>query len=203
MTRVAALVCCLVAVCGLAGCGPDPARPDPGYESFAVSGFSLVDQSGEPADASILDGRYTVLAFFFANCPIYCPAMGQTMLRVQRESSGDHIRLLSISVDGDHDTPEVIDAYAAALGADPARWRFLTGDRDHVRSLAEDQLKLGVTYDASRQVSLADGSSMDFIDHPTRLILIGPDRGVLGMYSYAREDEIDLLIDRLGRLGAP
>lgn len=203
MMRTALLLCCLFIGPGLTGCGPDPARPDPGYESFAVTGFSLIDQRGEPADASILDGQYTVLTFFFANCPIYCPAMGQTMLRVQRETGGDHIRLLSISVDGDHDTPEVINAYASALGADPTRWRFLTGDREHVRSLAEDQLKLGMTYDESRQVSLADGSSMDFIDHPTRLILISPDRGVLGMYSYSREDEIDLLIDRLGRLRAP
>lgn len=185
---------------GLVGCGPDAATPDPGFESFRVDGFSLVDAQGEPADASILDGRYTVLDFFFTSCPIYCPAMGQVMLRVQRATEGTGVRLLSVSVDGEHDTPEVIARYADALGADPERWAFLTGEPDEVRSLSERQLKLGIQVNPDQQVTAPDGEPMDFIDHPTRLILIGPDRQVLGMYSYMRDDEIDRLIRRLDRL---
>ncbi len=180
-------------------CGPDPTIPDPGYEDFIITGFSLIDQNGRPVDQSILDGHYTVLDFFFTNCPIYCPVMGQVMKRVQDETTG--VRLLSISVDGTHDTPEIISAYAKSLGADPERWRFLTGDPQKVHSLVENQLKLGIKIDQGRQVSTQNGEKMDFIDHPTRLILVGPDRHVLGMYSYTREDEIDLLIKRLHRLG--
>lgn len=194
MPRLVLLLLALV----LPACGVDYARPDPGYETFAITDFALVDEQGRPADASILDGRYTVVDFFFTNCPIYCPAMGQTMLRVQRETRGVH--LLSISVDGDNDTPEVLAEYARSLGADPARWRFLTGDPDEARAIAERQLALGISINPAQQVALPDGSTMDFIDHPTRLILIGPDRRVLGMYSYARDDEIDLLIQRLRRL---
>ncbi len=188
-----ALLCLAVA------CSPDPTIPDPGYEDFIVTGFSLVGEDGRPVDQSILDGHYTVLDFFFTNCPIYCPVMGQVMKRVQDETTG--ARLLSISVDGAHDTPEIISAYARSLGADPARWRFLTGDPAEVRSLVEKQLKLGIRIDDSRRVSTRNGAEMDFIDHPTRLILVGPDRRVLGMYSYTREDEIDLLIKRLRRIG--
>jgi protein SCO1/2 len=36
--------------------------------------------------------------------------------------------LVTISFDPAHDTPEVLRAYAQAVGADPARWRFATGD---------------------------------------------------------------------------
>ncbi|MBZ0171962.1 MAG: SCO family protein, partial [Phycisphaerales bacterium] len=197
------LVSLLLASCTREASDPDPTSPDPGYESFAVTDFALTDQNGEPADATILDGRYTVLDFFFTNCPIYCPAMSQVMLHVQRETEGSGVRFLSISVDGEHDTPEVIAAYAEELGADPDRWRFLTGDPEHVRSIAEGQLYLGITYDPTRPVTLGDGSSMDFIDHPTRLVLIGPDRRVLGTYSYARKDEVDLLIERIRRLHTP
>ncbi len=184
-------------------CGPDYAAPDPGYENFRVTGFELVDEKGGPVDASILDNRFTVLDFFFTNCPIYCPTMGAVMRRVQDATQGDHIRLLSISVDGVNDTPDAIARYARDLGADPARWTFLTGPPERTRALAEEQLKLGVTINKGQQVALPSGGTMDFIDHPTRLILIGPDRRVLGMYSYAREDEIQLLIQRLRRLPAP
>lgn len=190
----------------LAACspgGPDPARADPGYEDFAITAFSLTDQDGQPADAAILDGHYTVLDFYFTNCPIYCPVMSQIMKRVQRETEGTDIRLLSISVDGEHDTPEVISAYANELGAEPRRWRFLTGDPGEVQSLCEKQLKLGLRADPAQTVKLDGGKEMAFIDHPTRFILVGPDRHVLGMYSYAREDEIDLLIKRLHALPTP
>jgi len=84
-----------------------------------------------------------VLDFIFTNCPIYCPAMGEVMRRVQDETADSDARLLSISVDGENDTPEVLAAYAEALGADPARWPFLTGNPEGVKSLAEHQLMLG------------------------------------------------------------
>jgi cytochrome oxidase Cu insertion factor (SCO1/SenC/PrrC family) len=200
------VVAALLALVGAAlvvrlGAGPDPRVPDPGYGSFEVTGFDLIDQDGEPVDESILEGRFTVMDFFFTNCPIYCPVMGQTMRRVQDATEGTGIRLLSVSVDGERDTPGVISAYGSSLGADPERWRFVTGDPAEVKRLAEEQLKLGLEPDPSRRVELGDGSSMDFIDHPTRLVLIGPERRVLGMYSYASEDEIELLIERLRAIG--
>ena len=148
----------------------------------------------------ILNGHYTVLDFIFTNCPIYCPSMAVVMQRVQDATAGSDARLLSISVDGEHDTPEVLDAYADAIDADRSRWSFLTGDPGAVHALCEEQLLLGISVDSSRQVAVRDGSEMDFIDHPTRLILVGPDRQVLGMYSYQDPGAIDALIARLRAL---
>lgn len=199
-----ALLTLVAMVClAAASCGRTPADPDPGYEDFRVDSFALTDQTGAPVDQSILDGEHTVVAFIFTNCPIYCPAMGQVMLRVQRDTADTDARLLSISVDGTNDTPEVLAAYADNLGADTDRWPFLTGDPDAVRSLCEDQLKLGIAVNPNHPITLPDGKTMDFIDHPTRLVLVGPDRQVLGMYSYARPEEIDRLVARLRRLARP
>jgi cytochrome oxidase Cu insertion factor (SCO1/SenC/PrrC family) len=197
MTRLITLTLTLLL---LTSCARTPADPDPGYEDFRVESFDLIDTEGEPTDETILDSRYTVVDFIFTNCPIYCPAMGAVMRRVQDETANTDARLLSISVDGTNDTPEVLAAYAESLGADTSRWTFLTGDRAHVKALAEQQLYLGVDTDPTRPVTLADGSTMDFIEHPTRLVLVGPDRQVLGMYSYARSEEIDRLIQRVRRI---
>jgi protein SCO1/2 len=181
----------------LTSCGPDLTEPDFGYEDIRVESFDLIDTAGQPADETILDGRYTVVDFIFTNCPIYCPTMAVAMRRVQEQTWDTDARLLSISVDGVNDTPEVLDEYADAIGADRDRWTFLTGDREAVASLCEDQFKLGVSIDASRPIQTKAGETMDFIDHPTRLILVGPDRQVLGTYSYNDPAQIDALIDRL------
>ena len=181
----------------LAACGTDLTQPDAGYEDFRVESFDLIDTTSQPADETILDGRYTVIDFIFTNCPIYCPAMAVTMKRVQEQTWDTDARLLSISVDGVNDTPEVLDEYANAIGADRDRWTFLTGDRDTVARLCEDQFKLGVSIDTSRPIQTKAGEMMDFIDHPTRLILVGPDRQILGTYSYNDPAQIDTLIDRV------
>lgn len=187
----------------LTACGPDLSKPDPGYETFRVDSFSLTDRHGLPADQTILDGHYTVVDFFFTNCPIYCPGMSAVMKRVQVETQNTDARLLSISVDGTNDTPKVIDDYADSLGADPDRWAFLTGDRETVRSLCEQQFKLGISIDPSRKIATATGGTMDFVDHSTRLILVGPDRQLLGMYSYTDEEQISTLIARIRKLAKP
>jgi protein SCO1/2 len=194
-----ACLACLLLVLA-ASCGRDLAEPDPGYESIRVDSFELVDTAGKPVDASILDGRYTVVDFIFTNCPIYCPTMAVVMKRVQDATADTGVRLLSISVDGENDTPEVLDEYADAIGADRSRWTFLTGDREETRRIAEEQLLLGIRVDPTNRVPTRDGGTMDFIDHPTRLVLIGPDRGVLGMYSYQDDAAIDTLIARLRRI---
>ncbi len=47
-----------------------------------------------------------------------------------------HVRLVSISVDPERDTPEVLSRYAERYKADPDRWLFLTGKKGDIRRLA-------------------------------------------------------------------
>jgi protein SCO1/2 len=56
------------------------------------------------------------------------------------------VQLASVSFDPVTDTPAVLKAHAAALGADPARWTFLTGDRDTIDQFAA---RFGVSLDRS------------------------------------------------------
>jgi protein SCO1/2 len=51
--------------------------------------------------------------------------------------------LLTVTVDPEHDTPAVLAQYASHAGADPKRWKFLTGDPKTVAGVAE---RFGVLY---------------------------------------------------------
>jgi len=165
----------------------DPLRPHPDLAGLAIPPFELVDQSGQQADQSLLDGRVTIVDFIFTNCPFACPGMTGQMLRLQDKLAGTGARFLSVSVDPERDTPERLAEYADRNGIDTSRWPLLTGPFETVRRVVREGLKFAVGPDDSRMITLPDGSRMANIMHPPHLILVGPQRRVLGLYPYSEE----------------
>lgn len=175
------------------GPGPVVIQPDPSVAGLRIPEFALTDQSGQPRTHEMLDGRVTILDFIFTNCPFACPMMTGAMVELSAGLEGTPVRQLSISVDPERDTPEKLRQYAANNDADPDRWTFLTGDAAEVERIVRDGLQFAIGPDESRPVVLPDGSTMSNIIHPTRLILVGPDRRVLGMYDPNRDEDMRAL----------
>ncbi len=172
--------------------------PEPLGE-LSIPEFNLVDQDGKPADQSIFDGRVTVLSFVFTHCVLVCPMLTGRMYEQYENLAGTSVRFVSISVDPANDTPERLRQYAAAFGVDHSRWRFLTGDAATIRRIASESLKFDVSDDPdeSNRITLPDGESMANIRHPDRMILVGPDRRLIGLYSPNFEDDRAALTARL------
>ncbi|HQX05610.1 MAG TPA: SCO family protein [Zoogloea sp.] len=79
------------------------------------------------ADA-IDDGRPVLLNFIYTSCTAICPPMTRIFAEVQ-ESLGDdrpRVRLVSVSIDPEQDTPRRLRDYARQFGATEP-WLFLTG----------------------------------------------------------------------------
>ncbi len=167
---------------GSPGGAGDQDAPSAALAAMKIPKFSLVDQNGKPFSRDDLRDRLTILAFTFTNCPTACPVMHSLLIRLQREITSLPVRIVSITVDPAHDTPEVLKTHAQRLGADPKIWLFLTGDvasiHDIVRSLG-----FALTEDAGTPITRSDGSAMTNIVHPTKLLLIGPNVDVLAMES--------------------
>lgn len=72
-----------------------------------------------------------VLNFIFTTCGAICPVMSATFSRVQAAlgPERDAVRMLSISIDPEEDTPAALKAYAGKYGAGP-QWQMLTGSLD-------------------------------------------------------------------------
>ncbi|MBI3456640.1 MAG: SCO family protein [Candidatus Rokubacteria bacterium] len=131
-------------------------------ESLAVYGsvpdFALVERSGRRITRVDLLGTVWVVNFVYTECTETCPLQTANMARLQADfTSAPDLRLVSISVDPDHDTPEILRAYAERFGADPERWLFLTGPREAIYRLAIDGFRLGVT-DLGRTAGTARGA---------------------------------------------
>lgn len=166
---------------------------------LAVPEFELTNQDGQTVTQTVFDGHATVTAFVFTNCTLACPIITGRMTSVYEQAKGLNVRFVSISVDPENDTPEALKAYASRFGIDHRQWTFLTGDRQTTERIATDGLKFAISDDPNDAniIALPDGSSMRNIQHPTKLILIGPDRSVIGIYDPYLQSDLDLLLSRL------
>ena len=108
-------------------------------------GFGLTDIHGERVTNETLRGKIVLYSFTYTHCERDCPRLMEKMVEVwQRMDEVDlgemEVELVTISIDPERDTPEVMAQYAAGLGVPETFaegqpvWHFLTGDDpDRVR----------------------------------------------------------------------
>jgi protein SCO1/2 len=85
----------------------------------------------------VMKGKILLINFFFTSCDNICPMATENLARVQMlltPQMGEDIRIVSISLEPDNDTPEVLASYAKMYGAGPG-WLFLTGKKDDIELL--------------------------------------------------------------------
>jgi len=145
-------------------------QPKPLPELGLVLPFHLTDQAGRPFDSQVLAGHVWVADFIYTTCNGPCPMMSSHMHRIEeRTAENPDVKLVSFTVDPDHDTAPVLAAYARHFLAAPARWSFLTGDKG---SLTE----VGF---ASFHLNSVDGSAT----HSTRFTLVDRQMRIRGYYT--------------------
>lgn len=156
----------------------------------AVPDFRLTDSDGREASRAELDGHFWIADFIFTRCSGTCVTMSTQMESLQRATAGTpDVRLVSFTVDPEHDTPEVLKEYAQHYHANPARWRFLTGPREALYTLAQEGFKLSAT---------VDGKGL--ITHSDRLALVDAQGRIRGTYHGVDEEDGRKLLQDLERL---
>ncbi len=113
---------------------------EPGTE---VPDTNLVDQQGHTKRVSDFRGKTVAVTFVYTRCPLpdFCPRMDRNFKAAQDLLRSDaaiasRVHLLSVSFDPDYDTPKIMAAHARRVGADPALWSYVTGERKAVDLLA-------------------------------------------------------------------
>jgi protein SCO1/2 len=101
--------------------------------------FNLTDQDGRRVALKELRGKVVAVTFIFASCTDTCPLLTAKLAAVQDRlgaAFGPEVRFVSITVDPERDTSQVLKGYAQAHRANPAGWSFLTGTPAEVREVA-------------------------------------------------------------------
>ncbi|MCG9791499.1 SCO family protein [Flavobacterium algicola] len=105
--------------------------------------FDLTNQDNVKVSNDFYKGKVYVLEFFFTTCPSICPKMNQSMLVLENKFFGNpNFGIVSITIDPNHDTAEVLKDHAALLGVRSSNWNFLTGDREAIFNLANKGFNL-------------------------------------------------------------
>lgn len=162
-----------------------------------ISEFELLERSGMMYTRKDLAGQVWVADFFFTSCAGICPMMSNQMARLQEALVGvDGVKLVSISVDPERDTPERLRRYADRYKADPARWWFLTGDKTVIYKLARESFRLGVeeTPPEERTAETED------VLHSSKFVLLDRAGRIRGYYDGDVADTIPRLTRDVRRL---
>ena len=152
--------------------------PDPKLGDLAtVPTFSLTDERGQTFTEDALRGHVTIISFIFTRCPDICPVTSMKMRDLQEQTFdvGDKVKLLSISIDPAYDTPARLTEYAHRYGADPTRWRFITGPTDRVFALVEKGLMTSMMPEGEL-------NGVPKIAHRGYLLLIDPSLHMRGFF---------------------
>lgn len=170
-----------------------PVRPSQHPRETPTPDGPLLSHDGRSFAIERLIGKTVVLNFVFTSCPKVCPLQTQALRRVRRalpDRIRQRVHFVSISIDPERDTPEILAAFAARQGVDLAHWTFVTGSRTALAALARN-------YSAQ---ALPEGAAP--LDHRTEVRLIAADGKLVQTYTGAPLDEPRLVreiaaVDRL------
>jgi len=175
-------------------------RPGEALDVFgSVPDFSLIERSGRKVDRGDLLGKVSITSFIFTHCLDTCPLQSAEMAKLQADFAEEKdLRLISITVDPERDTPAVLSQYADRYGADRNRWLFLTGEKRAIYRLALEGFRLNVA-DPPEGVKSWLGpvpvlahheeTGTQFI-HSSRFVLVDRQARIRGYYHSEEEESL-------------
>ncbi|MFT3692334.1 MAG: SCO family protein [Kofleriaceae bacterium] len=162
----------------------------PHLEDLAtIPAFTLVDETGKTFTEEALRGHATIVNFIFTRCDTKCPITSMKMQRIQEKTFGvDKIKLMSISVDPEYDTPLRLTQFAQKYKADPQRWKFITGPKDAIEQLVEGPFMSSMQADTPRTDNVPN------IAHAGYFMLVDGDLHIRGRYESDDIQRLDEMI---------
>jgi protein SCO1 len=171
----------------LSGATQAPASGDALPVLYPLPDFALTSDKDAPLARADLLGSVWIADFIFTSCAGPCPMMTRSMADVaERLSLYPEVKFVSVSVDPETDTPEVLAAYGEKFGADPKRWHFLTGEMASIQELAVNGFKIG--------------SVDDPVIHSTKFCLVDKAGNIRGYFTGTEPEELDQLVAAVHQL---
>jgi protein SCO1/2 len=159
MTLTVALLAATARMAAGAGGGEKVPKPQADLQAYQARGLRehfpnvvLINQDRKKVHFydDLIEGKLVVIQFMFTNCERFCPMVTPNLVKVQeelRKRAPGEVSMVSITVDPNHDTPEVLKAYAEKFHIQEG-WQFLTGRKSDIDRLRRE---LGLYYPEDKQ----------------------------------------------------
>ncbi len=149
-------------------------RASVGAESVVLSNWRLQDESGEVLELADLDDQLLLVDFIFTRCPTICRSLGSRYQKLQKlieVSANPHVRLLSISIDIDYDSPQRLTVYRTRHRGNVDTWHIVRPENESELQRIVSELRLRVIPDGNGGFSHSDDIH---IVHDGMLVAIEP-----------------------------
>jgi protein SCO1/2 len=153
-------------------------------ELWKAPEFAFVDQHGQPTTTHDFAGRVWIADFIYTQCTSACPLLSAKLVLLQRQLPDARLGFVSFSVDPEHDTPQLLEAYAREWSANDARWRLLSTDPKGLAALA-DGMRVAVS---------PTGDAANPILHTSLFFLVDATSSVRGVYDSADDTALGQLV---------
>jgi protein SCO1/2 len=143
-------------------------------------------QAGTRLVLQDLRGKVVAVSFIYASCADTCPLLTAKLVGLQARLGtdfGTKVFFVTITVDPERDTPQVLKRYAQAHGVNLAGWAFLTGTLAEIQQVARHY---GI---------YAKKTPRGAVDHTFLTSLIDPSGTLRVQYLGVRFDPEELLRD--------
>ena len=149
--------------------------------------FELLDNFGQSFTEENISGEIWVADLIFTTCAGPCPIMSTEMRSLHKYYLGNkNIHMVTITVNPDYDSPEVLTEYGERYDADFDKWHFLTGKYENIQSLIANGFKMG--------------DIEEIVFHSTRFALIDPNMNIRGYYMGTESKDVKKLMGDIKKL---
>jgi protein SCO1/2 len=164
------------------------ARPDTPPVLATVPPFQATRQDGAPVTERDLAGSLWVANFVFTRCPNVCPGFTAKMAGLQQLSARrlPSLKLVTFTVDPEHDTPAVLSGYGEKYAADFDRWWFLNASVE----VLEQTLMKGMLQPLDR----GDMRDLNKVMHSSYFALVDRRLRVRGFYQFSDRSAVEAVM---------
>lgn len=154
--------------------------PDVTLETLDGHAFALTPKPGSTR----------LVELIYTRCPDICPTTTIKMVQLQKRLleanlMGNGVEFLTVTIDPENDTPDVLKYYAKQLGIQPQGWTILRGDEQTTRTVTSS---LGF---------IANKMEDGFISHTSSTYLVDQDNKVMRKFGMGEDFDPDQIYQEL------
>lgn len=165
------------------------------WDKDGIADFEFIDQEGRTVTKADLLGKPWIVCFVFTHCAATCPMVTNSMRELQDRLKEVDFRLITLTVDPERDTPEVLKGYGEARGADFSKWKFLGGEQRAIYKLIHGSFKMPV----KEMIGKDRQPGFEFI-HSNNIMLVDAEGVVRGKYDATKGEAMSTLRREIQKL---
>ncbi len=143
-----------------------------------IKDFKFFDINGKAVTKQDMLGKPWVISFIFTRCTTSCPVITRVMQsELLNRLKGVDVRLVSLTVDPEYDTSEILADYAQYRDTENGKWLFLTGDKKQIFDLIHNSFKQSAYDDKGQPVGMHVAHSNSVLHVDATGVIRGKYRG--------------------------